>query len=160
MSIYDIEVTTTIPAPHEAHKRVNDGARRVMREYGKLLVQDWKNRWVGWKYEGRARKWPRNVSRKEWRSKVIPSDRGIELQVTNQARDFRGKNHSYVEVVHRAGADTHEWIVIRGQQKGMDDDFRKRLTDAVLAAAFVPTKRRRVGPSSGGASVTGPTVVL
>ena len=155
-----VDVTTNFPVPVEHGKRMNDAARRVMQVYGKKYVADWKSRWVGWEYRGRAAKWPRNVSRKAWRAKVIRVETGVALVIQNDARDFRTGKKPYAALVHRAGNDRPEWEVIREKQQSLDDELVRVLTDAIVSAPFENTSRRKVGPSSGGSTTSGGGVTL
>lgn len=152
----DIRVTTTLPTPHELGRRLNAATLKVMRDYAKKYVADWREKWRGWAYKDRPKSAPRLVSQREWRASASPTDTGAMLTITNQARDWRHKKDGYVAYVHRSGrpAEDVEWINVRdGQRSGIDLEFFDALRKSVLLGEG-PKSRRVVGERGGGETIT------
>ena len=151
----DIRVTTTLPAAHELGRRLNTAALKVMRDFAKRYVRDWREKWRLWAYKDRPKTAPRLVSQREWKASASPTDTGAVLTITNQARDWRHKRDGYVAYVHRAGRPVEdvEWVNVRdGQRSSIDIDFFDTLRKAITLGEG-PKSRRTVGERGGGETI-------
>lgn len=158
----DIEITTTLPTPHEERERVNTAVLRVLRAFGPRYVVDWQDRWTGWAYKGRPPGAPRLVSHDAWRAKATVTTTGSVLHVSNQARDWRTKSRDYVAHVHRAGGKRPEWLRVRDMQAqtgDIDEQLIDAVTDAVLRGGTGP-KSRKLTQGTGGMMNVAPAMDL
>ena len=131
--------------------RLADASRKVLTDAETDLVEFFSDAWVGWKYKKRPKSAPRLVSHDGWRGKIVSTDEGPKLAITNETLGWRSKK-PYVAFIKRSkGQEQPEWVlVLQDAQAEFGKKLGAALVDAISKELTKPKSgRRKVRPSGG-----------
>lgn len=107
MSI-DITATTTADFSADIQRRLTDAERKPLRRFQSDALAFITDRWRGWRYAGRPKGAPRNVSQAKWRGKIQSTEPAvIGMTISNQARAW-DSGEAYVAQVERRRGEGSE----------------------------------------------------
>lgn len=137
-----VDLTTTFPTVDDIMARFRSGVRADLTILASETEAEIKARWVGWKYEGRPKTAPRNVSQEAW---MVEVGDDLALRIRNEARDYRYRR-SYVKYVHRAGRRPQEtaWGDIAADIEPKTIERIRDIMARGIQEAVRPTNRREV----------------
>ena len=124
-------------------RRLTDIERRVFTKHESRILKAFKRSWVGWLYRGRPAGDERNVSLKQWSSRIeTTSTTAVTLYILNSA-DYSGD-------VHRSGTPVIEWERIWEEVQltlipAMIADLKRAIEDDLNA----PVAPKKLGPRGG-----------
>lgn len=149
-----VTVTSTVDLG-DLGRRLADAERAVLVKYESAIMAMIKKRWRGWRYDGRPRGAPVNVSLAAWQSRIETTEGGRpRLFIENRARSY-DTGDPYVSFVHKAGTVTPEVQLIRDElAASWVPRLRRDLAAAILAATTRPTGRKRLRGRGGGGTET------
>ena len=132
--------------------RLTDAERTVLTRYESVAKDLAEEVWTRrrWKYEGRPKSAPRNVSLRAWETKVVSTDEGVQLHLINNARGWRS-GKPYVAHVKRDKNARPEWVIV---SEIVAAEVTKPLGEALVEEIAKTLRRpkhgrRRVRPSEG-----------